>query len=44
MKGVRWVIHTARIGEITAYTILDRHPEGKEYLGDLGVDGRISPW
>jgi len=40
---MRWEGHVARIvDKKILYRILLGRPEGKDYLEDLGVDGRIS--
>jgi len=44
MKSIRmrWVGHVARMGERRGvYRVLVGKPEGKNHLGDPGVDGRI---
>ena len=39
---MRWVGHVARMGEsIGAYRVLVGKCEGKNHLGDPGIDGRI---
>jgi len=41
-RKMRWVGHVARMGERRGvYRVLVGKPEGKNHLGDLGVDGRI---
>jgi hypothetical protein len=41
-KRMRRAGHVARVGERTgAYRILAGRPEGRNHLGDPGVDGRI---
>jgi hypothetical protein len=41
-KRMKWVEHVGRMEEMrNACTVLVRRPEGKNYLGDLDVDGRI---
>jgi hypothetical protein len=42
IRRMRWARHVAPLGEIkNAYKILIVYPEGKNHLGDLGIDGRI---
>jgi len=39
---MRWVGHLTIIGEKRdVYRVLDGKPEGKDLVGDSGVDGRI---
>jgi hypothetical protein len=41
-KRMRWAVHVARMVERRGvYRILVGKPEGKNHLGDPGVDGRI---
>ena len=41
-RRMRWAGHVARMGEETGvYRVLVGKPEGRNYWGDLGVDGRI---
>ena len=41
-RRMRWVEHIARMGERRdVYRVLVRNPEGKNHLGEQGVDGRI---
>jgi hypothetical protein len=41
-RRMRWAWHVPRIGEMRGvYRILVEKSEGKNYLGDPGVDGRI---
>jgi len=42
-RRIRWVRHVARMGgeEKRIYRVLVGKPEGKNHLGDPGVDGRI---
>ena len=41
-RRMRWARHVARIGDgKCSYRILVGKPEGREHLGDTGVDGRI---
>jgi hypothetical protein len=41
-RKMRWAGHVARMGENRdAYRILVGRPEGGDYVGDTGVDGRI---
>jgi hypothetical protein len=44
MKSRRmgWARHVARIGERRgAYRVLVGKPEGRDHLGDAGIDGRV---
>jgi len=39
---MRWAKHVARLGERRGvYRVLVGKPEGKNHLGDQGLDGRI---
>ena len=41
-RRMRWAGHVARMGEErVVYRVLVGKPEGRNHLGDLGVDGRI---
>ena len=41
-RGMRWAGHVARMGERRGLCrVLVRKPDGKNHLGDPGVDGRI---
>jgi len=41
-RRMSWAGHVARMGERRGvYRVLVEKPEGKEHLGDTGVDGRI---
>jgi len=41
-RKMRWVGHVARMGERKGiYRVLVEKPEGKNHLGDPGIDGRI---
>jgi len=42
---MRWVGHVAHMGERSGgYRVLVGKPEGKRYLEDPGIDGRIIRW
>ena len=41
-RRMRWTGHVARLGERRGvYRVLVGKPEGKNHLGDPGVDGRV---
>ena len=42
-RRIRWVRHVARMGgeEKRIYRVLVGKPEGKNHLGEPGIDGRI---
>jgi hypothetical protein len=43
VRRMRWAGHVVRMGEVRgAYNILVGRPEGRRYLEDLGIDGRIT--
>jgi hypothetical protein len=42
LRRMRWAGHVVRMGEIRdVYMVMVAKPEGKNHLGDTGVDGRI---
>jgi hypothetical protein len=45
-RRMRWAGHAARMGEgRNLYRVLVRKPEGKNHLGEQGIDGRMgSKW
>jgi hypothetical protein len=41
-RRIRWTGHLVRMGEMSnVYKILVRNLKGKDYLEDIGVDGKI---